>query len=324
MMGSEKSKTLKAPKLPLRNQKDQMSKSNTLPVGNQKKKAPLATPRATNPDQGEFSSADNWRVRSRDKAEEILQLYVTGRLADCTFVIGKEGNSANEPVTFKCHSIILATASSYLEHLLFQKSGDEQKLNFSMPQLSPTAFDLIMRHIYGNRCIFPGPEVGVEMCRTAHAWKLPVLAEEAEKYLTTHTGPDHALIVYEMFAKLSNEMECQRLMKIIQRYPDHVLQTKYWVDVSKETVKDVLCCCSRVLSVKQRFDALCEWGDAQVIFETGSVGNNAQVREKIDTLLPLVGFETLSAKDFATYYAQEQLLSPTERLELLVSLVLKM
>ncbi|XP_065348541.1 kelch-like protein 41b [Cloeon dipterum] len=304
----------------------------TLPAFSKKRgKAPVPTPRplaasANLTDKAASEDApecDNWRTKStRCKDNEILQLYLTGQLTDCSFSVGKPGE---DQVTFKCHRIILSSTSKSFEKLFF---SDEQK---ALPETisinaSPVSFDLVMKYIYGNKILFPNPVTCVEMCKMAHSWRLPHLAAAAENYLISKAGIEHYLIAFEMFSEQGKLSEKLRFLNLIKRNASSVLKTQYWLLASDETVREVLSYCRYLLLAQEKFDALLAWGTAQVKRDEKICAEDElikQVREKICPFLSLIDFDLLSPREFASRFCKETVLTAEEKLDMLVRIVLK-
>ncbi|CAB3368538.1 Hypothetical predicted protein [Cloeon dipterum] len=334
---AEKSQTLqpiRRPPMPPSGCCKDSKQALTLPAFSKKRgKAPVPAPRplaacANLTDKAASEDApdnecDNWRTKNtRCKDTEILQLYLTGQLTDCSFSVGKPGE---DQVTFKCHRIILSSTSRSFEKLFF---SDEQK---ALPEAisinaSPVSFDLVMKYIYGNKILFPNPVTCVEMCKMAYSWNLPHLAAAAENYLISKAGIEHYLITFEMFSEQEKLSEKLRFLNLIKRNAALVLKTKHWLFASKETVREVLSICRYLLLAQEKFDALLAWGTAQVKRDEKICAEDEfikEVRKKICPLLTLIDFDLLSPKEFASRFCQETVLTAEEKLDMLVRIVLK-
>ncbi|XP_059476043.1 uncharacterized protein LOC132197032 [Neocloeon triangulifer] len=255
---------------------------------------------------------------SMNMSDLFLQWLDSGEYSDCTVVVGLNGHQKK---SFKCHRLILATASPIFAEML--KDQADQKIELT--NCSPENFDLILRFIYG------GQNKIIERCKNFYSgkfifdfavqWKIEKLAEQVGttiiQYGDFDDHVDRLLSWHGILVKHNLNEQADTVLKMLLSRGAELCF--YLETACRETVEALLKSDRlNIISEKELFNGLEFWALSQVPPGNDSSARKAAAREILGTMMGLIHFGSLSMEDLALICRSSSTLSAEEKVALFV------
>ena len=157
-----------------------------------------------------------------ENAQHIAQLFGSGRMADITFVIGKE--------EFKAHKLILCAISSVFAGM-FEKNNKLNDLDRLKIELcEPKIFQALLRFIY---------TVQIEETEVAEIMKLSVLAIRYKiellkhkcDFLSNHLSHENCCSILMLADEHDVSVQKKNVLGFIREHSSFVIKSDGWKDI---------------------------------------------------------------------------------------------
>ncbi|CAB3382685.1 Hypothetical predicted protein [Cloeon dipterum] len=223
------------------------------------------------------------------------------------------------PVDFKCHKLILARSSKVFAKLLFghfKEALHDKDTPIRILGISPTAFSIAMKYVYGNVYNNKSVSLACEVYKFAHFYQIEGLVDAAFDKLKNPT-PKDVIPVYEL-SKLLIKGDALKYLVIIRENTSEVLKSPQFIKASQETLVEI---CSldrlKIKSEMELVEALINWAELNA---SKTDRDELSQREIIDAALKQVRFFTLKGDEFSELCCSTNILSEKEKLQILMSI----
>ncbi|CAG8535155.1 10758_t:CDS:2, partial [Scutellospora calospora] len=203
--------------------------------------------------------------------------------------------------TFKAHTVILRSRSAYFRNALSNiwARKESNYIVFTKPNISPDAFDVILKYIYGATIDLPAIDMPI---------LLEILIATDELCLT------------ELAASLNDSFKHLQLfcMEIIQNKPNVVFKAKDFVDIGTSLLTTLLERSNLLMPEIDVWDALIKWGMFNTSppldpnYKTWPKDSFEKLQETLIQFIPLINFTVISSSDFYHKILPFQLVLPTD------------
>ncbi|XP_059486599.1 BTB/POZ domain-containing protein 2-like isoform X2 [Neocloeon triangulifer] len=262
--------------------------------------------------------------RTGDWSSDLLHLYESFSMYDCTFRVGI---SATTSKIFKCHKLILAVASKVFEtmfHGNFAEANKGPDDEIKIDDTEPMAFDAAMRFVYGRRVDFVNDLIAAQVYKFANMWQIQNLMDAADLYLK-EPSPGNVAFVYEIFKQAGNQKGLGRCMEVMSANIKEVLSSSHWQNASLDLIMDVLS--QGDLNVDSECDlleGLYRWGEANTKDRIGKP-SDAMVREAIKKPLEKIRFLSMEHQEFAAFCSKNKnnIFTAEEKWNIIMSISIK-
>ncbi|CAJ0956785.1 unnamed protein product, partial [Mesorhabditis belari] len=224
-------------------------------------------------------------------AERLLKFILFNEdRADVHFLFPNETEAV---VRLPGHKLILATRSDVFGAQFSGRFADEDECRIS--DVSSDSFREFLRYLYTD---------------TIEATELGVFAELfylSEKYMVRTMKDDLIQKLNEIIGKhdvlelltppLSNHLAKEAVFKLIDERIDHVLQSRLFLQLPKEVVKDILQRDSLKCNEMTIYSGMIKWAEAECKRNDWPADGEG-LRRALDELLHLIRFPTMSGEEF--------------------------
>nr|VZI11424.1 unnamed protein product [Spirometra erinaceieuropaei] len=258
-----------------------------------------------------------------------------------------------QPTRFSAHRLILALASPVFEAMFFglftenmacnrrsatadgggNTSGSgfggsltnkSNMLELCISDVTPKAFQQCLRFIYHDDLQLPDDiDELYDILYAAKKYLLPQLASASASQLINHMTPQNVLFQLNKSSAIDEEELTRICWRTIDLMTSEVLASEPFVDLSKETVlelisRDTLCC-----EEWEIFEAVHRWASAECD-RRGLRPTSAIVTDLMADFLPFIRFTTMSLGDFVLHVAKSGVLSLELQRDISVFIATKM
>ncbi|RIB13280.1 hypothetical protein C2G38_2144628 [Gigaspora rosea] len=213
--------------------------------------------------------------------------------------------------TFKAHTVILRSRSTYFHNALSDTWAKKESDNivFTKPNISPEAFEVILKYIYGATIKLPAIDMLVilEILIATDELCLTELADYIIDYLFSHQQwmrENFVLIYQTAFLKGSFKNLQSFCLEIIEKTPDIIFKAKDFTDIDPKLLATLLGQSNLLTPEIEVWDSIIKWGifntspPLGLDYKTWSNDSFEKLKETLQQFIPLINFTVISSSDF--------------------------
>ncbi|CAG8577055.1 19892_t:CDS:2 [Cetraspora pellucida] len=253
-------------------------------------------------------------------SKDLCQLLDVADEYNVLITVGTDDNTK----TFKAHTVILRSRSAYFRYALSGDWARKDHIVFNKPNISPEAFEVILKYIYGATINLSaiGMLTLLEILIASDEFCLA----ELTSFITNHLFARHKqwmrenfilvhkiAFLHEAFKKLQ-----EFCLKTIQIQPDVVFKANDFAKIDINLLTSLLERSNLFMPEIEIWDALIKWGmfntspPLEPDYETWPGESFENLQETLHRFIPLINFTTISSSDFYHKILPFQRVLPTE------------
>lgn len=255
-----------------------------------------------------------WQDSLNTAGQALNFLLASGTLSDVTLMVGREAKQ------FKVHRLILAMRSPVLEDMLLLNTTSKSSV-VTLKDDSPSAFYWLLNHIYADKSDISDIDLALQVLNLADKYMVASAYDISIKFLQTAVKRNNVLKIYKYVVHLFPDNESLRNLcsRILQDNGNAVLVSPALLELTPETMGQLLLEPLRVTSETVIFKALVKWGQARVKLQK-KPSTASGLRQEISQFLPLVRFFTMTYEEFVQSVVISDVLTPDESVFILKSI----
>ncbi|CAG8563087.1 4969_t:CDS:2, partial [Dentiscutata heterogama] len=253
-------------------------------------------------------------------SNDLCQLLDMADEYNVLITVGTDENTK----TFKAHTVILRSRSAYFRYALSGDWARKDHIVFNKPNISPEAFEVILRYIYGATINLSA--IGMLTLLEILIASDELCLAELTSFITNHFFSRHKqwmrenfilihkiAFLHESFKKLQ-----EFCLKIIQIQPDVVFKANDFVNIDTSLLTALLERSNLYMPEIEIWDALIKWGKFNTSppldpdYETWSEESFENLKEILDQYIPHINFTAISSSDFYHKILPFKRILPTE------------
>lgn len=247
--------------------------------------------------------------------DRCFQLFTSGRLHDCEFLVGEEANMK----TFKAHRTILAMTSEVFEAMLFGSLREEGAIRVT--DIPPETFRMLLQHIYSDECEIKSWWQANQLYRAADKYFIDSLKKPCMEYIYSTLSSENAVQLIHFAEQYSESGLLEKCWKLVKAQADAVMVSRTILNAPRSTLNRLLELSGlKVSSELVVFRMLLRWSEKECD-RNGLEAIPSNQREVLADTLRRVRFLTMSASTFCDEPLKSGLLLPEECLAVLANCV---
>lgn len=261
------------------------------------------------------SNDEDWRSSKESIKDLIGHAFNSDLCSDVTFVVGAEFDEG--PIRVPAHKVVLGLASEVFYSMFYGqlKEGNE----VSVPDIEPRTFLALLRFIYTDMIDLSAGNVEA-ILYASMKYLVRRLSKVCSDFLSKELKPQNICKVL-FTAKIFNLADLEdRCMEMLDDNANFVLESDGFLSFKPEFVKCILERQTLDCHELKAFTALEKWSEAECLrhgIEKASITVEDKKRV-IGEMLYMIRFPIMSQEEFSNGPGQSELLTKSEKLDLLL------
>lgn len=249
--------------------------------------------------------------------EFFKRLLLTDKFADVYFVVGE----GREQKRFPAHRLVLAASSPLFEAMLYPPTFIENPPPVTLPMeividdpvISAESFQALLTVLYTDEVAVTSENI-MELIACAKKYQIEKLQIICAEFMEADLNADNALSLFEVAPTMLGDDEFG--LEFIRENAEEIFASEGFTTLSRSRLSYLLRDDNLCIEEQSVFNAVRQWGRAQLENEGKTEIETAALKAKIADLIPLIRFPTMDVADIATTVAPSQLLDQKQLLEL--------
>nr|CAD7571852.1 unnamed protein product [Timema californicum] len=249
----------------------------------------------------------DWQLSKTSLAERIQFILKSSHWSDCSFCVGREGNSQ----IFEAHKLILAASSPVFGAMCFGLLAEKNCIN--VPDLEPQIFNILLEYMYTDSLKLKSIDEASGVLYASKKYMMPHLSCLCREYITDNIRPSNVLSIFE-FAESIQETDLfyEPCVQVIRKHTEEVLHL-YNGQMSGSFLTTILDQNSLNISELELFETALNWAYLECQ-EAGFQQTGSNCRAMLDRVgaLSKIRFLSLTPEEFSKGPGQSGVLASEE------------
>nr|CAD7443978.1 unnamed protein product [Timema bartmani] len=249
----------------------------------------------------------DWQLSKTSLAERIQFVLKSSHWSDCSFCVGREGNSQ----IFEAHKLILAASSPVFGAMCFGLLAEKNCIN--VPDLEPQIFNILLEYMYADSLKLKSVDEASGVLYASKKYMMPHLSCLCREYITNNIRPSNVLSIFE-FAESIQETDLfyEPCVEVIIKHTEEVLHLSKG-QMSGSFLTTILDQNSLNISELELFETALNWAYLECQ-EAGFQQTGSNCRAMLDRVgaLSKIRFLSLTPEEFSKGPGQSGVLASDE------------
>ena len=249
-----------------------------------------------------LTTEKHWQTSRANVRERNMFMFKNELLSDAKFRVGKDDGNIE---VMHAHKYVLATASPVFFAMLFGDLAENTDM-IDVKDCDPESFTEFLRFVYCDHANLNSNSV-LGVLYLAKKYIIPVLVKQCVSYLMENITIDNVLEVLHCARCFSEEKLERHCWSLVSRKTYDIVNSEAFLDIEKPLLAAILERNSLTINEIDLFNAVKNWSEKECARAQLEINSENQ-REVLGTLINLIRFPVMSAKEFAEGPARSNLL----------------